>query len=92
MAQIDEVIKACGYTEYHKEIIQPYYEDALDYIRDAGVPEAIVTSSKAVGCIARYVLDTMNLNGNAVDLSPFFFRRFKQLQMKEVSADEKSEG
>ena len=91
MAQIDDVISACGYTEYHKSQIQPYYNDALNFLRDAGVPESVVVSSKATGCIARYVQDTFNLNSNAVNLSPFFYQRLKQLMLadEEVTGDEK---
>ena len=93
MAQFDEVLKAAGFTEYHADIIRPYYNDGLEYIKDAGVPAEVAESEKAVGCLARYVLDTYNLNGNAVTLSPFFFQRLKQLQIREVTGDkEVSEG
>lgn len=87
MAQFDEVLKAAGFTEYHAETVRPYYNDGLDYIIDAGVPEEVAKSDKAIGCLARYVLDTYNLNGTAVDLSPFFFRRLKQLMMKGVGTN-----
>lgn len=88
MAQFEEVLKAAGFTEYHADSVRPYYNDGLEYIKDAGVPEAVATSDKAVGCLARYVLDTYNLNSNNVTLSPFFFQRLKQLQMKGVGSDE----
>lgn len=88
MAQFDEVLKAAGFTEYHADIVRPYYNDGLEFIKDAGVPKAVAESDKAIGCLARYVLDTYNLNSNAVDLSPAFFRRLKQLQMREVCPDE----
>ena len=90
MAQLDEVVKACGYTEYHTEQIRPYYNDALYYLMDAGVPEEVAKSDKAIGCIARYVMDTFVLNCTAVNLSPFFFQRLKQLTTGGVSTDAKN--
>ena len=89
MAQFEDVLKAAGFTDYHADSVRPYYNDGLAFILDAGVPESIATSDKAIGCLARYVLDTFNLNGNSVDLSPIFFRRLKQLQ---IQTDEAQEG
>ena len=88
MSQFDEVLKAAGFSEYHADSVRPYYEDGLEYIKDAGVPEKIATSKKANGCLVRYILDNYNLNSNVVDLSPAFFRRLKQLQIREVLPDE----
>ena len=88
MTHYEKTLQAAGFTEFHKEVLQSYYEDGKDYLLDAGVPKENVESDKSIGCLARYILDTYNLNGNAVDLSPFFFRRLKQLQMKGVGADE----
>lgn len=88
MSHFEKVLEAAGFTEYHKQSVQPYYEDGKDFLLDAGVPKEVVESDKSIGCLARYILDTYNLNGAAVDLSPFFFRRLKQLQLKGVGEDE----
>ena len=86
--QFDRVLDAAGFTEYHRDKLQTYYNDALEYIKNAGVPESVATSEKADGCIVRYVLDTYNLNSNNVTLSDFFFMRLKQLQTLEVYPNE----
>lgn len=89
--QYEKVLIAGGFTEYHKEILQTYYDDAIAFLVDAGVPEDIARSDLANGCITRYILDTYSMNSNEVKLSPFFFQRLKQLQRKclEVASDEK---
>lgn len=88
MAQFDEVLKGAGFSEYNADTVRPLYNDGLEYIKDAGVPEDVANSEKAIGCLIRYVLDNYGVTGKDADLSPAFFRRLKQLQMREVLPDE----
>lgn len=88
MSQLDDVMKLCNLTEYHKEIAELHYKEALEFLKDAGVPEKVALSEKANGCIARYVDENMALNGAAVELSKTFYARLKQLQIREVMPDE----
>lgn len=72
-------------VEYHAEQVEGYYNDALDALADAGVAEAVITSDKSLGAVVQYIKDTML--GNGV-ISPFFYARAKQLQMKGDAANE----
>lgn len=76
------VLKACGMGEFQAEVIRPIYNDALEFIKDAGVDEETALSNASVGCIARYVLDTYSYGAGEVKLSTFFFQRLAQLQAK----------
>lgn len=59
-------------------------EDVKYFMVDADVPESLLTSEKAVGCIALGVADLWNLGAKDGDFSKFFEKRLIQLKLEVV--------
>lgn len=69
---------------YHDTTISGYIADVMEYMRDSGVNEAVVSSESAVGAIARGVNDLWNNGAGSVSFSPYFMQRVAQLAYREV--------
>lgn len=81
-------LDACGFSkDTHGTVIQPFYDDALQFLNGAGVPEEILQTDETVGCVVRYIIDTYNYNSGTVGLSDFFFQRLRQLMAKYDRSD-----
>lgn len=80
-AQILDAVKTglCITTEYQDRLLMLYINDVKAFMIDAGVPEAIVTSQEAVGCILRGVSDLWNYSAGGVKFSEYFKQRVVQL-------------
>jgi hypothetical protein len=87
-----ELVKsALGITgEYQDATLKIYMDEVKAYMKDAGVPEAVIESDVSAGVIARGVTDLWNYNGGAGKLSEYFYQRVSQLAYtsKEVATDE----
>ena len=87
------VKNALGITgEYQDATIKIYMDDVMAYMESAGVPTAVINSSKSVGVIARGVTDLWNYNGGAGKLSEYFYQRVGQLVHATVDTEEVAEG
>jgi len=83
------VKNALGITgDYQDATISVYVNDVIAYMESAGVPQAVINSSKSAGVIARGVTDLWNYNGGAGKLSDYFYQRVSQLVYTTVSAEE----
>ena len=49
------------------------------FMKDAGVPETVISSNAAVGCIVLGVSDLWNYNSGGVKFSDYFNKRVIQL-------------
>lgn len=79
------VIKALGLTEeYHKEVIEPFFNDVKFYLLDGGVSSNVILSSASVGVFIRGVSDLWNYGSGGASLSPYFKERVIQLSMSNV--------
>lgn len=75
---LDKVKKSLGITgTYQDETLTEYINEVKEYLKDAGVPEAIVNSDVAAGVIARGVSDLWNYGSGK--LSDYFYQRVSQL-------------
>lgn len=75
---LSNVKSALGITgEYQDATLSVYIEEVVDYMRSAGVPEALV--GRSAGVIARGVTDLWNYNANGGKLSDYFYQRVSQL-------------
>lgn len=75
---LSNVKSALGITgKYQDATLSVYIEEVVDYMRSAGVPEALV--GRSVGVIARGVTDLWNYNANGGKLSDYFYQRVSQL-------------
>ena len=86
------VKNALGITgDYQDDTIKIYMGDVMAYMESAGVPTAVINSSKSVGVIARGVTDLWNYNGGAGKLSEYFYQRVGQLVYASPDAEEVAE-
>jgi hypothetical protein len=81
MIRLDDVKHALGVTgNYQDATLQIYFDEAIAFMKDAGVPEANITS----GIVARGVSDLWNYGagGGGGSLSSYFKMRTSQLALK----------
>lgn len=82
------VKNALGITgNYQDPTISVYVDDVIAYMESAGVPTAVINSSKSAGVIARGVTDLWNYNGGAGKLSEYFYQRVGQLVYASLPAE-----
>lgn len=77
MATIQGVMTALGLGEYQEAIISVYFDEVVDFIKGAGVPEAAITT----GLVARGVVDIWNYGSGEGRLSEYFKMRVVQLAL-----------
>ena len=74
--------------EHFDTTFQLLIDEVKGYLMSAGVPNAVLGSTLAVGCIARGVSDLWNYGNGDTKLSEYFYQRAAQLRCIEVSEDE----
>ena len=80
MISIEDVKSALGITgEYQDDTITQYFDEAIDFLKDAGVKEKNIT----VGIVARGVSDLWNYGAADGKLSEYFMQRAAQLSYKQ---------
>lgn len=76
-----KVKTAIGETsDFQDGLIQLYIDEVKDYMLSAGVSQEKINSSKAIGTIARGVMDLWDYGSGATNLSPYFKERVIQLR------------
>ena len=76
---LENVMTALGITgDFQTEVIRSYYDEVIDFLKDAGVREDRIT----VGLVTRGVADLWNYGGGDGKLSPYFVQRAAQLSYK----------
>ena len=76
---LTDVKNALGITgEYQNDTIQVYFNETMDFLKNAGVKEQNITT----GIVARGVSDLWNYGGAEGKLSPYFMQRATQLSYK----------
>lgn len=87
-AELLETVKsALNVTGDHFDTtLQLYIEDVKGYLASAGVRADVLSSSIAVGCIARGVADLWNYGNGDTKLSEYFYQRADGLRSVEVKA------
>ena len=79
MTTFSAVKEAIGVTgEYQNETLQHWYNEAVSFLRGAGVPDNEMTT----GIVARGVLDLWNYGSGDGKLSEYFMQRAAQLSYK----------
>lgn len=74
-----DVKNALGITgSYQDETLQVYFDEVVDFIKDAGVADANITK----GLVARGISDLWNYGGAEGKLSEYFMQRVAQLSYK----------
>lgn len=76
---LDNVKSALGITgEFQDETIKVYFEEVVDFLRNAGVAEKDITA----GVVSRGVADLWNYGSGEGKLSEYFISRAVQLSYK----------
>ena len=69
-------------TSYQDELLSGYITDVKAFMKDAGVPDDILSSDASVGCVLRGVSDLWNYTSGEVKFSEFFKQRVTQLAIR----------
>ena len=76
---LEQVKAALGIVgNYQDATLQVYFDEAVAFLKDAGVSEANITP----GVVARGVSDLWNYGAGDGKLSPYFMQRAAQLSYK----------
>ena len=76
---LEDVKNALGITgNYQDATLQVYFDEVVDFIKDAGVADANITK----GLVARGISDLWNYGGAEGKLSEYFMQRVAQLSYK----------
>ncbi len=84
MVTLEDIKNALGVTgTYQDNTLTVYMNEVTEFLKDAGVPEANMTS----GIIARGVSDLWNYGAGEGKLSQYFMIRASQLALKAGGAN-----
>lgn len=64
---------------FRDDLLTAYINEVKDFMKNAGVPESVISSNSAVGIIAIGVSDLWNYQAGGVKLSEYFIQRVIQL-------------
>lgn len=79
-----KVKKGLGITgDYQDDTLLIYINEVEDFMRGAGVSDAIINSNSSVGVIIRGVSDLWDYGSGSTGLSPYFKERVVQLRAGE---------
>ena len=79
-----KVKKGLGITgNYQDDTLLIYINEVEDFMRGAGVSDAIINSNSSVGVITRGVSDLWDYGSGSTGLSPYFKERIVQLRAGE---------
>lgn len=83
--QLRIVKLALGITgDYQNDTLSVYIDEVLGWLKSAGVPDSVLTTSSINGALVRGVSDLWNYGQGNAELSPYFHQRVIQL-CREVS-------
>ena len=68
-------------------VLNPIIDEVKGYLSSSGVRSDVLSSTLAVGCIARGVADLWNYGNGDTKLSAYFYERADQLRMIEVGGN-----
>lgn len=82
---LEEVKIALGVGgTYQDKTLKIYMDEAIEFLRDAGVSEDFLKSEKVVGIVTRGVADLWNYGAGNAQLSLYFKQRASQLVYKSM--------
>lgn len=70
--------------DFHNDLLNGFATDTKDYLRSAGVKDAVIESEKSIGVIARGVADLWNFGSGDGKFSEVFYQRAIQLTFEEA--------
>ncbi len=89
---LEQVKNMLGITgSFQDSTIEGYIKEVQQYLLDAGVPQSIVESDKAIGTIARGVEDLWTANAGEAKFSNYFNQRVIQLRSQRLLDEDDEE-
>lgn len=86
---LTQIKSALGITgNFQDNTLMVYINEVKGVMQSAGVPEDVIESDVAVGCIARGVADLWNYGSGNAKLSDYF--RLRMLQLRIQTSDDES--
>lgn len=86
---LTQIKSALGITgNFQDNTLMVYIKEVKGVMQSAGVPEDVIESDVAVGCIARGVADLWNYGSGNAKLSEYF--RLRMLQLRIQTSDDES--
>ena len=64
---------------YQDDTLQLYIDEVKEFMKNAGVTQAVIDGPESVGVIIRGVSDLWNYGAGNTELSPYFMQRVTQL-------------
>ena len=81
---LSKVKSALGITgNYQDATLKIYIDEVKAYMKDAGVPESVISSDVSAGVISRGVTDLWSYGTNDGKLSTYFYQRVSQLALSD---------
>lgn len=78
LTQVKMAIGISG--DFQDAALTVYVNDVKGVLADAGVPQSVIESDIAVGCIVRGVIDMWNYGSGSAKFSDLFIKRMLQLK------------
>lgn len=86
---LSKVKEGLGITgTYQDNTLRLYIDEVMGFMLFAGINEAMIHNSVAVGVICRGVADLWNYGSGNAQLSEYFKQRVAQLALSGVTSDE----
>lgn len=86
---LQEVKKRLAITDtYHDDLLASFIQDTKDYLKSVGITDEILTDKKALGILARGVVDLWNNKPSDGEFSKVFYQRAIQLRAEVLESIE----
>lgn len=86
---LQEVKKRLAITDtYHDDLLASFIQDTKDYLISVGITDEILTDKKALGILARGVVDLWNNKPSDGEFSKVFYQRAIQLRAEVLESIE----
>lgn len=86
---LNQVKKALNITgTYQDDTLTVYIKEVKGFMKSAGIPQCVIESEVAVGCIARGVSDLWAFGAGTGKLSDYFRLRMLQLRIDTSDIEE----
>lgn len=72
---------------FQDDTLTVYIDEVKAFMRSAGVPDDVIESEKATGCIMRGVADLWNYGAGNATLSEYFRYRLLQLRVDTIEPE-----
>jgi len=82
---LNQVMVGMGFggSAYHFDVLTPHYKAVFAFLLGAAIPEDILRSEQAIGCIMKGVTDSYYMTPGGSQFSQMFFQMASQLAVND---------